>query len=91
MLVISQEVGDALVRDSSQEMSAWRSTTGALSFPVRSVDVIEIEEIWHGLHPPYADFFAWLEGRAERPVSASLAPFRPVMLAQALDECRSDL
>jgi DNA ligase-1 len=49
-------------------------------------DVIEIEEIWHGLHPPYAALFAWLEGRAERPVSAALAPFRPVMLAQALDD-----
>jgi DNA ligase-1 len=49
-------------------------------------EVIEIEEIWHGLHPPYEDVFAWLEGRAERPVSAALAPFRPVMLAQALDE-----
>jgi DNA ligase-1 len=49
-------------------------------------EVIEIEEIWHGLHPPYEDVFAWLEGGAERPVSAALAPFRPVMLAQALDE-----
>ncbi len=49
-------------------------------------EVIEIEEIWHGLRPPYVEFFAWLEGRAERPVSAALAPFRPVMLAQALDE-----
>jgi DNA ligase 1 len=49
-------------------------------------DVIEIEEIWHGLAPPYVEFFAWLEGRGERPISAALAPFRPVMLAQALDE-----
>ena len=49
-------------------------------------DVTEIEEIWHGLAPPYVEFFAWLEGRAERPVSAALAPFRPVMLAHALDE-----
>ena len=49
-------------------------------------DVTEIEEIWHGLTPPYVEFFAWLEGRAGRPVSAALAPFRPVMLAQALDE-----
>ncbi len=49
-------------------------------------DVIEIEEIWHGLEAPYVAFFAWLEGRDERPVSAALAPFRPVMLAQALDE-----
>ena len=49
-------------------------------------DVTEIEEIWHGLKPPYVEFFAWLEGRGERPVSAALAPFRPVMLAHALDE-----
>jgi DNA ligase-1 len=49
-------------------------------------DVIEIEEIWHGLRAPYVELFAWLEGRAERPISAALAPFRPVMLAQALDE-----
>jgi DNA ligase-1 len=49
-------------------------------------DVIEIEEIWHGIAPPYVEFFAWLEGRGERPVSAALAQFRPVMLAQALDE-----
>jgi DNA ligase-1 len=49
-------------------------------------DVIEIEEIWHGLAPPYVAFFRWLEGKGDRPVSAALAPFRPVMLAQALDE-----
>ena len=50
------------------------------------VEVVGIEEIWHGLQPPYETLFAWLEGRAERPVSAALAPFRPVMLAQALDD-----
>src|SRR5690606_30421374 len=27
------------------------------------VDVAEIEELWHGLSPPYADLLAWLEGR----------------------------
>ena len=26
------------------------------------VDVAAVEEIWHGLEPPYADLFAWLEG-----------------------------
>ena len=25
----------------------------------------EIEELWHGLKPPYLSLFAWLEGRAE--------------------------
>ncbi|MCX5497833.1 cisplatin damage response ATP-dependent DNA ligase [Kaistia dalseonensis] len=49
-------------------------------------EIIEIEELWHGLKPPYVAFFAWLEGRAEKPVSAARAPFRPVMLAQPLDE-----
>ena len=27
------------------------------------VDVAEIEELWHGLAPPYLALFAWLEGR----------------------------
>lgn len=47
-------------------------------------DVGEIEELWHGLSPPYESLFAWLEGRADKPVSAALAPFRPVMLANPL-------
>src|SRR5690242_17253693 len=32
-----------------------------------AADVAEIEEIWHGLSPPYTALFDWLEGRAERP------------------------
>lgn len=51
-----------------------------------NVDVTEIEELWHGLEPPYEELFAWLEGQAEKPVSAALAPFRPVMLAHPIDE-----
>ncbi|KXF78700.1 ATP-dependent DNA ligase [Paramesorhizobium deserti] len=50
------------------------------------VDVTEIEELWHGLKPPYETLFAWLEGRGTRPTSLAAAPFRPVMLATALDE-----
>jgi DNA ligase-1 len=48
------------------------------------VDVAEIEEIWHGLEPPYLDLFAWLEGKAPRPKPDVRAPFRPVMLAHPL-------
>ncbi len=48
------------------------------------VDVAEIEELWHGISPPYLDLFAWLEGRAPKPVSGALAPFRPPMLAHPL-------
>ena len=49
-----------------------------------SVDITEIEEIWHGLAPPYESLFAWLEGRADRPSPDISAPFRPVMLAHPL-------
>jgi DNA ligase-1 len=50
------------------------------------VAVSEIEEIWHGQSPPYGDLFAWLEGRSERPSPEAHGRFRPVMLAQAIDE-----
>ncbi|MBI1341195.1 cisplatin damage response ATP-dependent DNA ligase [bacterium] len=53
---------------------------------LRPVDVSEIDELWHGLTPPYAELFAWLADGAERPTSAAAAPFRPVMLAQPLFE-----
>jgi DNA ligase-1 len=50
------------------------------------VPVAEVEEIWHALHPPYEDLFAWLEGHGERPSSENPGRFRPTMLAQAIDE-----
>src|SRR5271155_3751944 len=49
-------------------------------------DAQEIELLWPGLTPPYRDLFAWLEGRGEKPVSTDPAPFRPPMLAHALDD-----
>jgi DNA ligase-1 len=36
--------------------------------------------------PPNAELFAWLEGRADAPVSLDPAPFRPAMLAHAIEE-----
>ena len=50
------------------------------------VPIGEIEEVWHAVKPPYGDLFAWLEGRAERPSPDAPGRFRPVMLAQAIDE-----
>ncbi|CAM5506291.1 ATP-dependent DNA ligase [Mycolicibacterium aubagnense] len=50
------------------------------------VDVSEIEELWHGLTPPYAELFAWLEGKAAKPTSAAKALFRPVMLAHPAED-----
>ncbi len=46
----------------------------------------EIEEVWHGLRPPYLDLFAWVEGRADKPDATDPAPFRPAMLAHPLEE-----
>ena len=50
------------------------------------VDVTEIEELWHGLEPPYDSLFAWLEGKADKPINAAKAPFRPVMLAHPVED-----
>jgi DNA ligase 1 len=49
-------------------------------------DPHDVELIWPGLAPPYLDLFAWLEGHAEKPVNRDPAPFRPVMLAHAIED-----
>ncbi|MGO9675003.1 MAG: cisplatin damage response ATP-dependent DNA ligase [Methylocella sp.] len=45
----------------------------------------DVEDVWHGLAPPYLDLFAWVEGREERPDSSDPAPFCPAMLAHAIE------
>ena len=50
----------------------------------------EIEEVWHGVAPPYIALFAWVEGRAGKPVASNPVPFRTPMLAHALDEADFD-
>jgi len=49
-------------------------------------DPHELELMWPGLTPPYLELFAWLEGRAEKPVNLDPTPFRPVMLAHAIED-----
>ena len=49
-------------------------------------DVAEIEEVWHALAPPYTELFAWLEGRGERPSDEGKLIFRPLMLANPIEE-----
>ena len=49
-------------------------------------DPHDIELMWPGLAPPYLDLFAWLEGRGVKPVNLDPAPFRPVMLAHAIED-----
>ncbi|WP_292082880.1 MULTISPECIES: cisplatin damage response ATP-dependent DNA ligase [unclassified Brevundimonas] len=50
------------------------------------VEVADIQEVWHAQPPPYADLLAWLDGRTERPSAMAHGRFRPVMLAQPIDE-----
>jgi DNA ligase-1 len=50
-----------------------------------------VEEVWHGLRPPFAELFAWAEGRGEQPTARDLPVFRPFMLAHPLDDARVSL
>ena len=45
----------------------------------------EIEEVWHGLAPPYSPLFGWLEGAGPRPDPDAAPNFRPLMLAHPLE------
>ncbi|MBC7801909.1 MAG: cisplatin damage response ATP-dependent DNA ligase [Gemmatimonadaceae bacterium] len=45
----------------------------------------DVEEIWHGLSPPYTPLFAWLEDRGPRPDAAGKPVFRSPMLAHPLE------
>jgi len=65
-------------------ISARLAKTAAAALGDR--DAHEIELMWPGLTPPYLDLFAWLEGRAAKPVNLDPAPFRPVMLAHAIED-----
>ena len=49
-------------------------------------DAQEIELLWPGIAPPYRELFAWLEGKADKPTNIDPVPFRPAMLAHALEE-----
>ena len=49
-------------------------------------DAHDVELMWPGLSPPYLELFAWLEGRSEKPVNRDPTPFRPVMLAHAIED-----
>ena len=53
---------------------------------LRGLDPDEIEEVWHGMAPPYEALFAWVEENAPRPDTIDPAPFRTPMLAHAIDD-----
>ncbi|WP_407048391.1 cisplatin damage response ATP-dependent DNA ligase [Methyloraptor flagellatus] len=50
----------------------------------------DVEEVWHGVSPPYEPLFAWVEGHGPRPESAGAVPFRPPMLAHPIEDADFD-
>lgn len=62
-----------------------RLTKSALA-AMGPVPLAHIEELWHGFAPPYTELFAWLEGHAPLPPAGPAPGFRPLMLANALDD-----
>jgi DNA ligase-1 len=65
-------------------VSARLAKTAVAEMSGKRVD--EIEEVWHGLSPPYAPLFAWLDSKAERPDLAGVPVFRPLMLSHPLEK-----
>jgi DNA ligase-1 len=55
------------------------------------LDVEAVEEVWHGLRPPYIELFDWAEGRGAQPAVANVPVFRPFMLAHPLDDLKVSL
>jgi DNA ligase-1 len=55
-----------------------------------ALDVDTVEEVWHGLAPPYSELFAWGEGGVQ-PNPADTPVFRPFMLAHPLEDARVSL
>lgn len=89
--------------ESDERYALLKLATGALRVGVSArlaktalaqafgLDVDAVEEVWHGLAPPYAELFAWAEGRGQQPHAADLPVFRPFMLAHPLDDGVVDL
>jgi DNA ligase-1 len=55
------------------------------------LEIDAIEELWHGIDPPYATLFAWAQGEGAQPTAADTPVFRPFMLAHPLEDARVDL
>jgi DNA ligase-1 len=67
-------------------VSARLARTAVASLSGGTVTPDDVELVWPGLTAPYADLFAWVEGRGPRPDTRDPVPFRPVMLAHAVED-----
>jgi len=97
-------LGDMLDHlDASGRFALLKLATGALRVGISArlakqaladafgLDVEAVEEVWHGLKPPYHELFAWGEGRGPQPTAEDVPLFRPFMLAHPLEEARVSL
>jgi DNA ligase-1 len=55
------------------------------------LEIAAVEEVWHGIGPPFTELFDWAEGRAPQPTARDVPIFRPFMLAHPLDDARVSL
>jgi DNA ligase-1 len=89
--------------DSSGRFALLKLATGNLRIGVSArlakqaladafgIDVDAVEEVWHGVDPPYSELFAWGEGRATQPTAQDVPVFRPFMLAHPLEDAQLSL
>ncbi|MGB3722134.1 MAG: cisplatin damage response ATP-dependent DNA ligase [Pacificimonas sp.] len=87
----------------SERFALIKLATGALRIGVSArlaktalaqgfdLDLDAVEEVWHGLTPPYPTLFQWGEGKVPQPSHEDIPVFRPFMLAHPLEELRVDL
>src|SRR3954451_16614975 len=55
------------------------------------LEVEAVEEVWHGLGPPFTELFDWAEGRSPQPTARDVPIFRPFMLAHPLADTKVSL
>ena len=89
--------------DSSGRYALLKLATGALRIGISArlakqaladafgLEVDAVEEVWHGLGPPYLELFDWGEGRGPQPTARDVPVFRPFMLAHPLEELKLSL
>ena len=97
---VMRELLDRL--DSSGRFALLKLATGAMRIGISArlaktafaqgfgVEVDAVEEVWHGIKPPYPELFAWGAGGV-RPTAGTVPVFRPFMLAHPLEELKLDL
>src|SRR5437763_6964706 len=89
--------------DASGRFALLKLATGALRVGISArlakqaladafgLEVDAVEEVWHGLRPPFTELFDWAEGRAPQPTTRDVPVFRPFMLAHPLEETKVSL